>query len=429
MGATTETKKRSLFGKKGTFIVFICFIYFYLGSAITSDGLNSLLPYFIENFQCSATQLNIWVTAGGWLTFIGNLGFGMWGHKSGAKKIILAGLAGNAVALLILANAANITMFGIAMILYIITTCGVSGIGMGMLGANWFPKKKGQFMGWATMGITVSGATAATTIQGLTAAIGMHGCMYAFTALIVVTFILTLAFVKDTPEEAGAYPDNDPTMSAGDVAELQRKTEEYKKTSKWTKGAILRSGFFWHMVIGWCLLGIGAFGLISQLSLAFMSFGHDIKWFLLMMTVCAPWGLFTSWAAGVIDEKKGTKFASICCGIMLVISQLSMVLFGHNLVAMCFGTALLCGTLSAQNNMAMSITTSKFGRFDFLNGWTMMSIFQKLCSLSGLVIVSAIADIAGNYRISIGVCAVITVISIIAMKTFDESCVGRNTLD
>ena len=421
---------REVFGKKGWGIVLISMFYFFIGSVITSDGLNSLLPFFMAEYGLdSATPLTLWVTVGGYTTFIGNLVFGVWGNKKGAKPIILCGLIGNIIACLVLANAVNITLYAIGMVLFVFTTCGVSGIGTGILGANWFPTKKGQYMGYATMGITVSGAIGAVCCNFLLSTLGLAGCFYIFAAVIAVFVLITLKFVTSNPEESGAHPDNNPNMSLHDVEELAAKRKAYEASSKWTKGTILKSGFFWQMALGWGLLGVGSFGLISQLSLAYITFGHGINAFLTMMVCVFPFGIFTSWFCGWADDKWGTKAASVGCCIMLICSQLIMGFFGNNLVAMCIGTALLCGTLSAQNNTAMSIVQSKFGRFDFANGWTVFSMVYKVFTVAGLLVVSLLTDWLGNYHYSILACAGFTVIALILQATLNTECVGRNELD
>lgn len=428
-----KKEKQSLidvFGRKGWGIVLISMFYFFIGSAITSDGLNSLLPFFIEKFGLdSATPLTLWVTVGGYTTFFANLLFGVWGGKKGAKPVILCGLAGNILACLILANAANITLYAIGMVLFLFSTCGVSGIGAGLLGANWFPTKKGQYMGYATMGITVSGAAGAVCCNFLLGHFGLAGCFYVFAAVIAVFALITLKFVTSNPEESGAHPDNNPNMTLEDVQALAEKRKAYEASSKWTKGAILKSGFFWQMALGWGLLGVGSFGLISQLSLAYISFGHGINAFLTMMVCVFPFGIFTSWLCGWVDDKWGTKVASIGCCVMLIVSQLLMGLFGNNLVVMCIGTALLCGTLSAQNNTAMSIVQTKFGRFDFANGWTVFSMIYKCLTVAGLLIVSLMTDWLGNYHYSILGCAVFTAIGLVLQATLNTKCVGRNELE
>ena len=204
---------REVFGKKGWGIVLISMFYFFIGSVITSDGLNSLLPFFMAEYGLdSATPLTLWVTVGGYTTFIGNLVFGVWGNKKGAKPIILCGLIGNIIACLILANAVNITLYAIGMVLFVFTTCGVSGIGTGILGANWFPTKKGQYMGYATMGITVSGAIGAVCCNFLLNTLGLAGCFYIFAAVIAVFVLITPQVrhqqprgVRRTPRQQSEY--------------------------------------------------------------------------------------------------------------------------------------------------------------------------------------------------------------------------------
>ncbi len=148
-----------------------------------------------------------------------------------------------------------------------------------------------------------------------------------------------------------------------------------------------------------------------------------------MMVCVFPFGIFTSWFCGWADDKWGTKAASVGCCIMLICSQLIMGFFCNNLVAMCIGTALLCGTLSAQNNTAMSIVQSKFGRFDFANGWTVFSMVYKGVHRRGSSGRLPADRLAGQLPLLHPRLRGFTVIALILQATLNTECVGRNELD
>ena len=73
MSETTGKKPKagsSNFGSKGWFIILISIVYFYLSTAVTSDGLNVINNYLVGKFSVSMSSLTIFATAGGWLTLV-----------------------------------------------------------------------------------------------------------------------------------------------------------------------------------------------------------------------------------------------------------------------------------------------------------------------------------------------------------------------
>lgn len=74
--------------------------------------------------------------------------------------------------------------------------------------SNWFPRKKGIAMGWVTIGFPLS---AAVTSQVMGNIVTKGGLPEVYTIYAVASFVLCVLvaiFVRDYPEQAGAYPDN-----------------------------------------------------------------------------------------------------------------------------------------------------------------------------------------------------------------------------
>ncbi len=86
----------SNFGPKGWFIVIISIVYFYLSTAVTSDGLNVINDYLSNHFQVGMSNLTIFATVGGWLTLVSIPLFTALAQKKGAKVTIITSLPGYA---------------------------------------------------------------------------------------------------------------------------------------------------------------------------------------------------------------------------------------------------------------------------------------------------------------------------------------------
>ena len=82
------------------------------------------------------------------------------------------------------------------------------------------------------------------------------------------------------------------------------------------------------------------------------------------------------------------------------------------------------GAMSGGNNLTMSVTATKFGRYDFVNAWSAISMITRVISATGIVLVSIIADMAG-YKVSYLVVAATVLAAAIIIKATDLTCVGR----
>jgi MFS family permease len=426
--AKEQKKGSSNFGAKGWFIIIVCFFYFYLSCAVTSDGLNTILPTFLEKFQCEKSQLTIFATLGGWLALVSIPIFTFLSKKKGTKFSISVALVISAIATYFIFNAWSIPVFGVALVLDIIAIIGFSMIGTGQLGANWFPTKKGLFMGWATFGIVASAATTNLTMSALINKVGVGNTSWFYIGITAIVLFVTLFFVKNNPEEAGAFPDNDRSLTTEKAREIFEQSEYLKKTSPWTVKKVLGLKATWGIAFGWGMLMMGAAGIISQFVMASMEFGHAPSYPIYLLTVMAPVGLFFSWFIGWIDDKYSTKAASIFVGCMLVFGAVVAGLFGADKVALAIGGGCFMGAMSGGNNLTMSITGTKFGRFDFSSAWAVISVMTRIISSSGIVLVSLIAD-KFNYKISYLSVAATVVVAMIIIKATDTTRVGRVTLE
>ena len=141
-----------------------------------------------------------------------------------------------------------------------------------------------------------------------------------------------------------------------------------------------------------------------------------------------PVGLFASWFTGYVDDKWGVKVATEFICVLQLVGILLCAFFGSNPIALAVGGGCFMSSMSGGNNLTMSVTGSKFGRFDFSNAWAVVSVLTRVLSTSGMLVVALLADNFG-YTTTYLVIAVTVVIAAIIVWMTDVSCVGRTVED
>ena len=70
-----------------------------------------------------------------------------------------------------------------------------------------------------------------------------------FYVLCLVLAVLVWVFVRDYPEEKGAFPDNDKHFDRADAEAELKAGLEYMKHSPWTSSKLLHTPTVWKMVV------------------------------------------------------------------------------------------------------------------------------------------------------------------------------------
>jgi predicted MFS family arabinose efflux permease len=284
-----------------------------------------------------------------------------------------------------------------------------------------------MYMGMVTMGITISSATINLVMHALLPRMGVTGFMLVFAAASVVIALL-VALCKNYPEEAGAFPDNDKTVSRAELDATAQAAAEYKKNSPWKLKKVLATPETWKLAIGWSLPMLGAFGIMGQLVPALISYGHDPMFGIMLLSTMWPVGVLGNYIGGVIDMRFGTKAASIMVVILEMAAAALMVLNGANRFTASIAVALFMFAISVCTNVSMSMTTTIFGRNDFENAWPTISFIYKIIISSGVVVVAFIAE-KTSYTTSFLVVIGIVFIAMIIMLSTKNKCIALDTED
>lgn len=412
-------------GGKGWIVCIMAMAYYYIAGSVMDTGMNALFEvYDLQGY--SRTAISAAMTIGGWCSIVAIAVYGIVNRKLGTRTTAIIGLVGTAASFAVIAFADTFAVFAAGIVGFYLFSCAYGVVAIGSLGANWFPKKKGMYMGIATMGTTLGSASISAIMYGLIGAVGLRALWLILAGVCLLLAVLTALLIRDNPEEAGAYPDNDPYESPETATKILAAVEEYRAHSKWNWRTLLKTRTAWTLAIGWSIPQLAAMGFMIHLTGIMQAFGHDIMFGITLLGVMWPLGLLAHYLCGVCDRAFGTKRTSIgvCC---VFIVGATLILFADNPVCAALGTAIYMAGVSANMNVFMSMTTTIYGRYDFQVVWPTLNVISQFVLRSGAVVIAGIGAAIGftNVPWFMMGCAVV---AMLLMALTSDKCVG-GTID
>lgn len=397
----TESSWIPNLGAKGWGVTFVC-IMFYLFYTFWNSVTNTLMGIFNTTYGWGQTEMSLVITVAGWISLLGIVLFGFLGKKIGAKKVSTLGLFISVIAFVILATMSDFIMFAVGVILFYISMVAYAIIGVGKLGSNWFPRKKGIFMGMATMGMTLGSAALNPIVLACAGSIGVSGFFWGCAVLCAILAVIVFVFIKDNPEEAGAFPDNDRSISREQLNAEFEAAQEYKRNSPWTLARVLKTKQTWLIGIGWGLPMLVGGGTMALFVPTIASFGHDPLFGVVLLSSMWPMGILGHYLIGVIDQKFGTKRTTFIVVVVEALAGVMVFFFGLNEAVCAVAAGLLMFAISGNANVCMSMTTSVFGRQDFETAWAPIQVIYNIFNYAGITVMALIAGMFGQNAIMMG---------------------------
>lgn len=297
--------------------------------------------------------------------------------------------------------------------------------GIGIIIGQWFPTRKGVFMGIATFAFPVCNGLMgpfANVVFNESYMAASHGVPNVFGGFLpflivgLVGWLIGLIFIKDYPEQCGCFRDNDKTFSKEKADAMLAAEIENKKTTVWKIGNTFKCGSFWLITIPMgTLLGCSV-GAMTQTSQIFKANGLASKFEMLMalVMVCA---LIGSYVLGLIDGKFGTKTAIT---VSVIVMLLAGILGGIGGSAMIPAIILLAVFMGAASNFTVSGAAQYWRREDFSTVFGYVNPIANVIQCLGPMMFSImIAKV--NAAAPFWATAVIAVISLILVLCFKPS--------
>lgn len=212
----------------------------------------------------------------------------------------------------------------------------------------------------------------------------------------VILAVVCLLLVKNGPEEAGAYPDNDRSLSKEKLQAMYEEGQKYRQTSPWTVKKLLKTKETWFIGIAGGVLVMFTVGIMSNFIAMCTNAGIEASRAVVLMGITSFIAMPASIIWGIIDEKIGTR--KTCCAMFIyfIISVIFALI--PNVGSMYVAIVLFSTVIGGANNLAISMTASVWGRYDFDSAWTVVLILNTLVRSFGFMLVGSLSAVTGSFR-------------------------------
>ena len=419
---TNKQLTNSKFGPWGWSMILYAFLLYYFWAGLSVDALNVYPEAFAALHGWDPNVLLGFATPAGIIGVLGGIVFGRLIMKTGARNLSAVTLIVTGLIYILFGRVSSPTMFLVCLTLFTFMANAFGLIVTSTLMNNWFPRKKGIALGWATMGAPLCTATFVAILSGLFGKFGVPtGC--TIVGVVVVIFgLASLVWVKDYPHDVGAYPDN--IKAEGVDFKAQAEAVRSHK-SAFTVSKLLRDKDMWCMGLGFGLLWMVTVGIVSQFVPRMISVGNSQPAALMMLTAAAVVGLFGSYFWGWLDQKVGTKPASVVYSASYIIALLLLIfaklpIFTY--IAIVFVGLGIGGLLNLMPSMVISV----YGKYDFTAANSLVSPIASLLQKFAFLIMAVLLGVSGgDYALPYGVFIVIDVIGAALLLCVTGKCKGK----
>ncbi len=421
--AVAFNKSKSNFGLKGWGVILFSFICILFQSSIINDSLNVTIAAFSESRGWDINMLYMFSTIAALIAVVGAAFWGFVSHKFSVRAAWSLSLALTSVACFVWGHASTPIMYFICL-----AAASVGGMGFCYIAnlnviSNWFPRKKGLAMGWVTIGFPVSASISVPLVLGLVGSGGLERVYTFYGIVTAVLFIICLVFIRDYPEQAGAFPDNDRSFSSEEVKRQLEQGLLYMKTSPWTVGKLFKTKQVYLIAFSLGIMELLSLGIMTNFMPRCLQAGYEQSEIVIMLMAAGGIACFGSYACGYLDSKVGPKKAIIITFIAGIVAIILNLIPTH--ATMYLSLPFLGFMLGGAANYLVSIINTIWGRYDFPMAFKVLKPMVAMLGALGVALVGIIGHTA-SYAVAYGVLAVLAIIATIVIVTVNDSLIGKD---
>ena len=352
------------FGLRGWLVIIYCFLSFVIGGAFLGVWQITITQN-AALYGWNATVLFSLTNVAGVLMCL----FELWISRMLMKAKVSCAKLGIAMfaiyvvaAILMKVFSTNMLMFSLMFIVGYITTNGQSMMINGVLVGNWWPRRRGMVIGITTIGVPLGSAFGNGLYNIFVSLVGPDNVFFIYAAAGAVVVLIGLLFIRDFPEQVGAYPDNDKNMSSIKMKEeFEAMRKDQEKNNPWNFKTLLSTPQVWLII----LMGLVAFnsnGIFMMQSMnRLVVFGPlELNQAMFLMMISSFVALVGSPIIGVVDSKLGTKNAGITiCVLALACTVLQIP---GNYMSMLIGMIIFGIVMGGSSNIVVSLASDAFNR-------------------------------------------------------------------
>lgn len=417
-------KDKSWISPKHLQITIYAGILFLICACVNAGMTNTIMPKICELRGWNYEEALPFMSYGGYIGAVASLLFAELVVKTGAKAVTILGLIGGGICLTIYGSAPSFALFVIAIIGNRVFSCAYQQAGCTALLNNWFPRKKGVVLGWATMGIILSDVIWSPYIPKAIDAAGPHITLSLMGGFFLLLALFTVFCIKNIPEEAGYYPDNN-NSGLEDLAASKAAVKAYQSKYTWKK--LICTPQVWQIGITWGLLWMIAVAFVSQLVKRCISIGYEPGFSVHVLQIASVIGLFGSWFFGWLDSKFSTKTSSTVYAASISAFFLLGLLQPISPIFVWISACGIMGCVGGIANLAPSMIGTVFGRWDFAAANRLISPLIMVVSSSAFLLASFFIKSPFGYQGMYVACAVIALLCLVSVRLTNDTMIGATS--
>lgn len=430
---TNQTQEKDIslvspnFGIKGWGILILTFLCIFLDSSLINDSLNVVIDVFAGQHQWNSNMLYGFSTVTAWIAVAGAALWGLLSSKISIRWSWAVSLLITGVACLFWGRASSPAVYFICLAVSAVGGMGFCYICSLNVISNWFPRKKGMAMGWVTIGFPLSAAVTSQLVGNLVSKGGLPQVYTVYAIASFVLCVLVAVFVRDYPEQAGAYPDNNHKFDNEAAKKELQEGLEYMKNSPWTVKKLFSTGKVWMIAIALGIMELLSLGIMTNfvprmIQAGYVQDGGPAPIIFMMLGIAGILACVGSVGCGILDAKLGPKKA---IQITMVVAIIAIVLNLIPTTATKFASLpFLAIMLGGAANYLVSLTNTIWGRYDFPMAYKVLKPMVAAIGALGVSIVGILGR-TFSYGVSYAVLAVLTVIALILISQVDDATIGR----
>jgi MFS family permease len=412
--------------KFGAYTIAFCIlgiVYMFMYSGLQNDQINIIQGFVTsDGGGWSSTMTQLPMTVGNVVCILLTFVYGTFFIKYGVRKTLIPCIILSAIGCVGIAAANGLDVYGGAsagiywlffISLFVVRcTCMCLQMAGFQLAASWFIRYRGRVLGIITLGsplFSVVGTSVMTNLIANHMGNDYRGFYIGIAVVLGLIALLTRCLLKDTPEEAGLYPDG---ADHAPISEQDADDEIHL-----TVGQVLSEKRAWLLIISY-----GAFQFIINACMGSMAVryitlgGLDVwiaatKW----LAVGAIVGIPMSYVFGWLDDKLGTVVASIILGLtelIPVIALWSMPVGGNVALEVIWGFGVACMTGGVPTMHPCSVTYG-YGRREYQSANRVIMAIQLIPSAVAALMMTTLIE-AGKASIAYIILLAIIIIGLIA---------------
>ena len=317
----------TIFGRPvfyGWVIVVAAFVAQFVAVGVQTSVAAVFAPEMVAEFGWSRFQFFFADTIGQLLLMVIGFMLGPRVDRFGARPIMLSAAVVCIPALVLMSQVDEYWQYIVVRGVFLVTAASVSGfLVVSIAVSKWFVVKRGQALGWTSMGVSMAGLflptfTAAILIEPL----GWRTAWVVLALCYAVIFLPSALLMRRRPEDHGLLPDGGPTQ----LRPEQIQQAAHDESTSLTRSEALRSSSFYLIVLIFGISVVGIFAILlngvfflrehglsaAQAPLAVGAFS------LFSMLTKPPWGwALDRWDTRVVGF---VSFALGAIGFVLVIN-------------------------------------------------------------------------------------------------------------